>query len=416
MLRIVRVVTLLLLVILSSNTGRAQTAAPLQVSLDCDECNTTQLRQDLTFVNYVRDRHESDVHILTTSVETSTGGERISLILLGQGQLQPLTDTFTVAVEEWESDQTVHQKLGQYIQAGLMRYLAYKNDLASITLSCQRIVKDTDATVDTLKEDAWDHWNFRLSGNGWFNGEKSYSSFNTWSSAVAYRTTADSKYRIGFYNDYNESNFEFQDASTFKSLSRGNSVSGSAIFSLADRWSGGLFGEYSTSTYYNTRRAINGGPAIEYSFFPYEESGHHRLVARYRLYLYSLQYLEETIFDRLEETRFGQSVDLRFVNRKAWGTIEMNVDVFSYLHDLTKTRATLWTNLGLNLVNGLSLDLNGSIRYANDQIYLPKQGATEEEILLRRKQLKTNYTYWSSVGLSYTFGSSDNSIVNSRFD
>ena len=46
---------------------------------------------------------------------------------------------------------------------------------------------------------------------------------------------------------------------------------------------------------------------------------------------------------------------------------------------------------------------------------LPKEGATEEEILLHQRQLATQYDYFASVGLRYTFGSIYSNVVNPRF-
>lgn len=50
-----------------------------------------------------------------------------------------------------------------------------------------------------------------------------------------------------------------------------------------------------------------------------------------------------------------------------------------------------------------------------DQMYLAKGGATDGEVLLRRRQLATSYQYFAGAGLSYTFGSIYNSVVNRRF-
>jgi hypothetical protein len=58
----------------------------------------------------------------------------------------------------------------------------------------------------------------------------------------------------------------------------------------------------------------------------------------------------------------------------------------------------------------------GSVTLLRDQLYLPKGGATEEEILLQRKALSTNYSYFAGIGLTYTFGSIFNNVVNPRFE
>jgi hypothetical protein len=64
----------------------------------------------------------------------------------------------------------------------------------------------------------------------------------------------------------------------------------------------------------------------------------------------------------------------------------------------------------------LSLSLNADITAVHDQVYLPRGRATTEEILARQRQLATGYEYSYSFGISYTFGSIHNGIVNPRFE
>ena len=44
-----------------------------------------------------------------------------------------------------------------------------------------------------------------------------------------------------------------------------------------------------------------------------------------------------------------------------------------------------------------------------------RDGATTEEVLLRQRQLATGYQYFVNFGVSYSFGSILNNIVNPRF-
>jgi len=87
----------------------------------------------------------------------------------------------------------------------------------------------------------------------------------------------------------------------------------------------------------------------------------------------------------------------------------------SYLDDWSQNRVTLFGSLNIRVVKGLQANFFGSYGRLRDQLYLPKEGATDEEVLLRLKQLQTSYRYFASVGLSYTFGSIFNNIVNPRF-
>ena len=64
---------------------------------------------------------------------------------------------------------------------------------------------------------------------------------------------------------------------------------------------------------------------------------------------------------------------------------------------------------------GLSFNVEGSASRLRDQLSLPKRDATDEEVLLRLRQLQSGYEYELQVGLTYTFGSIFNTIVNPRF-
>ena len=49
-----------------------------------------------------------------------------------------------------------------------------------------------------------------------------------------------------------------------------------------------------------------------------------------------------------------------------------------------------------------------------DQIYLPREDISDEDILLERRQLGTDFEYSLDFGLSFTFGSRFNNVVNPR--
>jgi hypothetical protein len=59
--------------------------------------------------------------------------------------------------------------------------------------------------------------------------------------------------------------------------------------------------------------------------------------------------------------------------------------------------------------------VEGNASRIRDQISLPRRGATPEEVLLRLRQLQSGYEVSFSVGLTYSFGSLFNNVVNPRF-
>lgn len=74
------------------------------------------------------------------------------------------------------------------------------------------------------------------------------------------------------------------------------------------------------------------------------------------------------------------------------------------------------TDAQLNLVRGFSLNLSLFAASIRDQLSLPRGGVSNEDVLLQLRQLATSYRYFGSVGISYTFGSRTNNVVNLRLD
>jgi hypothetical protein len=60
------------------------------------------------------------------------------------------------------------------------------------------------------------------------------------------------------------------------------------------------------------------------------------------------------------------------------------------------------------------VNVGGSVSRIQDRINVALDPASVEDVLLQRKQLQTNYSYFTHVGLNYTFGSIFNNVVNPR--
>jgi hypothetical protein len=71
--------------------------------------------------------------------------------------------------------------------------------------------------------------------------------------------------------------------------------------------------------------------------------------------------------------------------------------------------------LDLRIAKGLNISIGGSASLIHDQLGLVKKDIPVDQILLRRQQLATQYSYFTSFGLTYTFGSIYNNVVNPRF-
>jgi hypothetical protein len=66
------------------------------------------------------------------------------------------------------------------------------------------------------------------------------------------------------------------------------------------------------------------------------------------------------------------------------------------------------------IIGGLFLGLYTYGSRVKDQVYLVKGKASEQDVLTRRRQIATDYTFFSDFGLNYRFGSKLNDFVNPR--
>jgi hypothetical protein len=155
---------------------------------------------------------------------------------------------------------------------------------------------------------------------------------------------------------------------------------------------------------------------VEYNIVPYSESTRRALTFTYRAELEYFDYEEITIFDKETELRGNHELEIEYTTNRPWGTVRTRLELFSFIPELDQHRIELSGRVRLRIVRGLDFNLNGSVSRTKDQIYLPRAGASDEEVLVRRRELGTDYRYWVGWSVSYTFGSIYNTIVNPIFD
>ena len=64
-----------------------------RVFLDCNQCDDDYVRKEVTFVDYVRNREDADVHVLVTTQDTGGGGRQWTLKFIGLGSQQGADQT-----------------------------------------------------------------------------------------------------------------------------------------------------------------------------------------------------------------------------------------------------------------------------------------------------------------------------------
>ena len=379
-----------------------------KIFVDCDFCDIDHIRREITFVNYVWDRREADVHILVTLLRTGSGGWEYTLTFIGQKEFDGMNNTLKYYTSQDATKDEERQGLVEVIKKGLMPYVANTPISERVSISFKEEVKPTAV------EDKWNFWVFRASLRGFFDAEKSseYNSIN--GSFSANRTTEEWKINTSISASYNESKFEFEDE-TLSSSSESRRFSGLIVKSLSEHWSIGGYLSAVYSTYSNIDLRISPAPAIEYNVFPYSQSTRRQLRFLYRLNYSYNDYIEETMYGKSTESLWQQSLSATLELKERWGEVSTTLRGSHYFHDWSKNSLTIFSEFSIRIIKGLRLSLFGSYAAIHDQLALPSAGATPEEILLRRRELATTYRYFFSVGFSYSFGSIFSNVVNPRF-
>lgn len=394
----------------------AQAPERLRVYLDCSfHCDFDFVRTEIDFVDWVRDRADAHVHVLGTSQATGSGGRSYEVTFIGLQEYRTQVDTLSFTTPPASTSDEVRRLLTQRLKLGLVPFLSGSDlaDRLQVTMTA-----DSDTTTDdgAPARDPWNSWIFNISANGFGQGESSFTGMNVFGNVSANRITPAWKVRLSANNRYSEDSFTLSDSTEVTSIQRSYGANSLIVRSLGPRMSAGVQASASSATFGNNDLTLRLAPAIEYNLYPYSESTRRQLTALYTVGVNRVRYEEETIYGKLDETLLRHTLTLALGLRQQWGSINMSAEGAQYLHDLDRRRAIISGSTDLRIFKGLSFNLGGNFEWISDQLSLPKADASDDEVLLRRRQLATNFSYFMHFGIRYSFGSRSNNVVNPRFD
>ena len=382
----------------------------LNVFLDFDRGDQDFIRTEITYVNYVRDRTQADVHILATTQRSGSGGREYTFTFLGQNNYVSMDDTLAFFSNQTATEDEIRRGYTRVLKMGLMRYVA-RTPLAN-----QIDINFKQGLSQRPVKDRWNYWVFRVNLQTFLNGEQRRDQFNLDGSISANRVTVNWKTRLSLRANYNESNFTLSDNSKVQSTRQFSEFRGLQVKSLGDHWSLGVSNRVSSSTFNNRKLSVRVTPALEYNYFPYLESTRHEFRFLYEIGVDYVKYDEVTIFDKVEQALYMEQLSITWQSKQRWGSVETVIEGSHFFHDCGFYRLQFFTSTDLRLFAGFSLRLFGRIERIKDQLSLAKgAGLDDQEVLLRQRELQTPYRYFANIGLSYTFGSIYTNIVNPRF-
>ncbi len=382
--------------------------------LDCQGCDYNHIRQEITFVNYVRDQVQADIHLFITMQSTGDGGREYELSFIGRRGFSEINYSFTHQTSRDMTQSEIRDSLNDAIRMGLAPFMMKTPIADRFEIFFNGI--DESRFPDVEMDDPWNHWVFELyAGSLQLQMESSQRKFDSRWGFWADRVTDDWKFRIRPYFNYNFEEIDQENGDKVVSHRHRHGLDSYAIMSLTDHWSAGVFADYITRTDRNTRHRLQVNPGIEYSIFPYDVATRRSITFRYRLGYTFTDYYDLTIFDKSTEHLVNQRLEARARYQQPWGSINAGIIGSHYFHDTTLRRLETYTRLSLRLAEGLSLSFQTDYNIIQDQLSLRAGDQSLEDILLAQQEMATDYYLRGMVAISYTFGSDFANIVNTRF-
>lgn len=378
-----------------------------RVFLDGSGVGSDYVRTEISFVNYVRDRKDADIHILTTTQRSGAGTE-YQIEFIGLGKYKDIHFILTYFADRLATYDEYRAGYVRILKKGLMPFASRTpiEDMLSISFK--------EKTAPLPMKDPWKGWIFGLSFSGSMSGEETYKSSSFRGGFSINRVTEDLKITVSYNKSIYKSRFTILDQQ-IDTTTKSSQFSSLVVRSISPHWSVGGWMAASSSTYSNEDYTVGAAPALEFNVFPYSEATRKRLCILYRLSWRYYHYFQETINGKMIDSLWSQSLMASLDIIQPWGSASASIVGYHYLYDFSKNRLSLYGGVSVRILKGFSVYWNGSFAMIHDQLSLAKGALSDEEILLRLKQLSTTYNYYLSIGIGYSFGSSMSKAVNPRF-
>lgn len=398
--------------LLAQKSNGHQLVDQVLLYIEGGDLNDAYLRKQIPFVNFVREPQLSNVQVLITSVGNAAGADQLRISFIGHQSFKDKDIELKHVTQQHQTEMEIQQELVRLIRMGLMPYIAQTKARNSISLLYNAENKDTSRTEE--KEDPWNFWVFEIGGDLWYEEEETQKEYMLSGSADFDRVTE--KWRLRNNIDYDIRFREFTDDNNIiQSTNQESEFNTSVVKSISDRWSGGFFVGWESSNFTNIKNSTYVSPAIEYNIFPWEEVDRREFTIAYSAGIQRNNYYRETIFGKMQENLLYERLYVQFEMIKPWGDMETRISASHYFHDINLNNIEINSQISFRITRYLFFDIEAGFEMIHDQLYLQKDEASLEDILLEQRKLATTYEFEFEIGFDIRFGSIYNNIINNRF-
>jgi hypothetical protein len=330
---------------------------------------------------------------------------------MGQNNYKNIQENLSFATNTDMTEDQTREMMLKYLKIGLLKYWINSGLLDKLEVKIQK--EDTTKTDNEI--DSWNNWVFSIGANGWMNGSEN----NSRNSASIYLSAKQVKEKHKFYfrvsNRINNSMYKYGDTE-ITSKRESFYLASNYVLSINDHWSYGFFTGTSRSLFSNYKNSSNLFGGLEYDFFDYKESAKKKVTVATKIGAIYNKYYEKTVYEETEELLGQLTTSINGSVVKKWGSLNAGINYSAYLHDFDLNSFGINAGARIRIIKGLTFNINGDYSITHDQINIAAGDRSLEEVLLTQKELQSGYNFYFSTGLSYSFGSIYNTVVNPRFD
>lgn len=392
----------------------------LKVFFDCESgCDHDFIRSKIKVVDFVLDRLAADVHVLVSSAENGAGGYNCQLIFFGQNDFAHRKDTLHCILQANTTQVEAREMVLRTLQGGLLPYLSFSSYFDQVNIAMHTVEEAKGAAeLKTSADDKWNYWVFNAGIDGNMEQDEVYSTRLLKGSFTMNRTTPEQRISFSMSGsntgssykvNYNESPIVYRVSNTDYTFYH------SFVSSINNHWSWAYNTSFGSNTFNNIRSRKYFGAGIEYAFFPYTDINTRFFTINYKWEIQNNFYYDSTIFDKMNEFLPGHRLEANLSVKQKWGNISAKLAYTNFLKDHQLNNLNYNLNFDIRISGGLSMYFYSSGALVHDQVYLAKGKASAEDVLTKRRQLKSGYYIYTGVGLNFRFGSMLNNFVNPRF-
>ncbi|MFN2313277.1 MAG: hypothetical protein ABR531_02380, partial [Bacteroidales bacterium] len=107
----------------------------VRLFLDCSRCDMSYTRQEIPWVNYVRQVQDAQVYVLVTRQNSGNGGTMYTYIFHGMDKFAGMNDTLTYTSNPQNTSVEIREKRTNLLKAGLLRFASRTSAINEIEIS-----------------------------------------------------------------------------------------------------------------------------------------------------------------------------------------------------------------------------------------------------------------------------------------